>query len=872
MARRTATKERKGRPRAARDVIKPRGSSNALPLRDEYCLELLDSASEAIIVGDSENRILLVNRKAEEMFGYKRQELLGQLIQILVPQRLRDIHAEHVKRYLASPRIRPMGPELDIAGRRKDGTEFPLECGLGYVKTEDGVLVIAVMTDITGRRDAQAALRESEERFRTLSGAAFEGIVVHEGGKILDVNEAYARIFGYELSEVIGAQVLDHVAPESRDLVSRNVQSDYASPYEAVGVRKDGSTFPVEACGKTVSYRGRKVRVAATRDITERKQAEEALSAERDRAQKYLDVAEVIFVAINAKGQVTLINPKGCAVLGYEEKDVLGKNWFDLVLPAALRREVRAVFRKLMAGEIEPVEYYENPVRTRCGEERLIAWHNTVLRDDAGDIVGTLSSGEDVTERRRAEEALRATEERLHTVVAGAPIVMFAADREGVITLAEGKGLEALGLKPDQVIGQSIFDIYRDTPQVRENFHRALAGDTFMSMAEVGGVMFEAWEAPLRDQNGEITGITGVVTDITERKRAEEALREQVRQNEQVLQTTMDGFILADTNGRLLDVNPAYCDMAGYSREELLRMNIRQLEVQLGPEEIERRIEQMVEQGKDRFETKHKCKDGSIIDLDVSIVIMQPDENPLVAAFVRDITERRRAEEVLREREGELRQLTARLLDVQEDERRAVARELHDEIGQLLTGLSLTLETCVRSPRQATTDRLRETQGSVDELISRVSDLSLDLRPAMLDDLGLLPALLWHLERYASRTGVRVDFKHNGLEGRFAPEVETAAYRIIQEALTNVARHAGVSETTVRLWADQDTLLVRIEDQGTGFDPAAVLAAGHASGLAGMQERAALCGGQLTVDSEPGGGTRLALELPAGGMTPRGKR
>ncbi|GAF69597.1 unnamed protein product, partial [marine sediment metagenome] len=311
---------------------------------------------------------------------------------------------------------------------------------------------------------------ESEERFRSLSGAAFEGIVVHEGGKILDANEAYARIFGYELSEVIGAQVLDHVAPESRDLVSRNVQSDYASPYEAVGVRKDGSTFPVEVCGKTISYRGRKVRVAATRDITERKQAEEALRAERDKAQKYLDVAEVIFVAINTKGQVTLINPKGCAVLGYEEKDVLGKNWFDLVLPAALRREVRAVFRKLMAGEIEPVEYYENPVRTRCGEERLIAWHNTVLRDDAGDIVGTLSSGEDVTERRRAEEALR-------------------------------------------------------------------------------------------------------------------------------------------------------------------------------------------------------------------------------------------------EREGELRQLTARLLDVQEEERRAVARELHDEIGQLLTGLSLTLETCVRSPRQVTTDRLRETQG-----------------------------------------------------------------------------------------------------------------------------------------------------------------
>jgi signal transduction histidine kinase len=317
-------------------------------------------------------------------------------------------------------------------------------------------------------------------------------------------------------------------------------------------------------------------------------------------------------------------------------------------------------------------------------------------------------------------------------------------DREGVITLAEGRGLVsgALGIKPDEVVGRSAFDVLRGMPKISDTLRRALAGEAFISIIEVGSMAFETQFSPVRSEDGEVVGVIGVATDVTQQKRAAE----------------------------------------------------------------------------------------------------------------------------------ESRRLAQRLLGVHEEERRAIARELHDEIGQLLTGLSLTLETCVRSPQQATTDRLRETQGSVDELISRVSDLSLDLRPAMLDDLGLLPALLWHLERYASRTGVRVDFKHNGLEGRFAPEVETAAYRIIQEALTNVARHAGVSETTVRLWADQDTLLVRIEDQGTGFDPAAVLAAGHASGLAGMQERAALCGGQLTVDSESGAGTRLTLEMPAGGATEQGKR
>src|SRR5262249_8395019 len=145
-----------------------------------------------------------------------------------------------------------------------------------------------------------------------------------------------------------------------------------------------------------------------------------------------------------------------------------------------------------------------------------------------------------------------------------------------------------------------------------------------------------------------------------------------------------------------------------------------------------------------------------------------------------------------------------------------------------------------------------------DELMGRVRELSLNLRPAMLDDLGLLPALLWHFDRYTAQTGIAVAFKHSGLEGRrFASELETAAYRITQEALTNVARHARVREATVRLWAAQDSLCVQIEDQGTGFDPKAVLGTGHSSGLSGMRERASLLGGRLIIDSLLGGGTHL---------------
>jgi signal transduction histidine kinase len=212
-----------------------------------------------------------------------------------------------------------------------------------------------------------------------------------------------------------------------------------------------------------------------------------------------------------------------------------------------------------------------------------------------------------------------------------------------------------------------------------------------------------------------------------------------------------------------------------------------------------------------------------------------------------------------------LQALSHRLVEVQETERQRIARELHDEIGQALTGLKLALDMSMHLPADAVRTRLGEVQALVNELMVQVRELSLDLRPAMLDNLGLLPTMLWHFERYTSQTNVRVAFRHTGLEGRrFAPEVETAAYRIVQEALTNVARHADVSEATVRLWAKQDILGLQVEDQGIGFDPEAALATGATSGLAGMRERAILLGGRLTVESATGTGTRLTAEFPLG--------
>jgi signal transduction histidine kinase len=208
-----------------------------------------------------------------------------------------------------------------------------------------------------------------------------------------------------------------------------------------------------------------------------------------------------------------------------------------------------------------------------------------------------------------------------------------------------------------------------------------------------------------------------------------------------------------------------------------------------------------------------------------------------------------------------LRALSLRLLEAQEAERRSIAHELHDEIGQILTGLKVTLKAAA-GDATVCAGNLAQALIMVDDLLNRIRRLSLDLRPQLLDDLGLMPALDWLFKRFYNQTGLQIQFKHTLITGRLPTQLETAVFRIVQEALTNVTRHAAVQDATVRLWSSAGSVGVQVEDQGRGFDLHRVLADRNTVGLAGMRERALMLGGSLTVDSAPSGGTRVTVELP----------
>jgi PAS domain S-box-containing protein len=423
-----------------------------------------------------------------------------------------------------------------------------------------------------------------------------------------------------------------------------------------------------------------------------------------------------------------------------------------------------------------------------------------------------------------------------------------------------------------------------DGPLVAERVRLLLKGERFIhelrivtKTRETRWVRYSAhpiWD----DEQARVVRSIGAVQDITEYKLALESLQRSNRHNEQLLAASGDGIYGLDIEGRTTFANAAAARMTGWDVRDMIGKHQHSLVHHTRPDGSPYPAEASpiyasLKDGTGQWVTDEVFwrKDGTSFPVEyISTPIWE--DGKLVGAVVtfKDATARKRSEKKLQEYAEQLRTLSRRLLEVQELERRHLARELHDEIGQALTGLNLTLDASRELPEEELRTNLGEGQHLVKDLMARIRDLSLRLRPTMLDDLGLLPALLWHLERYTTQTRVHVSFEHRGLERRLhPPEVETAAYRIVQEALTNAARHAEANDVMVRIWTDPDWLCIQVEDQGIGFDPKAVDTAGKSSGLSGMRERAVLLGGRLMVHSEPGCGTRVTAELPIQGLEER---
>ncbi len=320
------------------------------------------------------------------------------------------------------------------------------------------------------------------------------------------------------------------------------------------------------------------------------------------------------------------------------------------------------MFRRLLAGEIDSVRYVENPVLTPSGEERTLAWHNTVLRDGAGRIVGTLSSGEDITERKRMEADLRSSEERnrqqtalLKNVLAHIPYFVFWKDRDSVYLGCNEMFAQSTGLAtPDQIVGKTDHDLvwkmeaelYRQCDrQVMDSGEPLLNYEEPQTRGDGRQITLLTSKVPLRDAAGCVTGILGIYADITERKSLENALRESEMRFRSVVEQAGDGFELLDAEGRFVDTNSATCLSLGYPKEELLHLSVPDVNPLIDHEKYTAILESLVGQPPKNFESVHRRKDGTTFPVEITASLIQLGGVPRCLSLVRDITERKRAEQ-----------------------------------------------------------------------------------------------------------------------------------------------------------------------------------------------------------------------------------
>ena len=397
------------------------------------------------------------------------------------------------------------------------------------------------------------------------------------------INPAVGNTLGYTDDELLSKSFIDLIHPddvestlnEVKMLSEGKISINFVNRYRC----KDGSYKWIEWSTKPVPEEEMIYFVA--QDVTARKLNEQkleeysknledivekrtlSLQKKMEENQLYLDIASVMLLVINADGTVRRINKKGCEILGYAEEQIIGKNWIDNFILKEAQKEIQSVFRKIMAGDIDPVEYYENPILTKEGRVKLIAWHNTILKDEKGNIVGTLSSGEDITKRKKADKKLKESEEKYRLLFENAQEGIWTIDENSKTSFVNPRMAEMLGYTRDKIIGKHLFDFMdeKGVALVNINLERLKQGineqHDFEFIKRNGTKIYTLVEmSPLTDDKGSYKGAVAFISDISERKRIEDELLLERNNLINILNSMADGVYIVDSNYDIEYVNP----------------------------------------------------------------------------------------------------------------------------------------------------------------------------------------------------------------------------------------------------------------------------------------------------------------------------
>ena len=831
----------------------------------------LDAAGVYVQVNDTELGWL----------GRTRDEVIGKLrfVDVLVPEQ-RSFFEEKYRQFIAEGSIRDVEYQLVSI----DGSSRSVLLSATALKDANGKFEMsrATVYDVTDRRHAEKLVEHSEEKFGRAFGSSPVALAVTaiSDGRFIEVNQATLTFLGYTKDELIGNSTLS--LGMWLDLDARQALIDELNQHGSVrgseiGFRtKDGKVVVCLYSAEKIEVDGEPCILSVLLDITERRYMEQALKANEELLRLFVKHTPAAIAMFDTEMRYLQVSDRFLTDYDLEGQDLIGKRHYD-VFPN-LPDRWKEVHRRILAGAVERND--EDPYELADGTTGWLQWESLPWRKPDGEIGGLILFTQLITERKRAEQALRSSEERF------AKIFNLSPYRMGIVRVSDGMILDVndcwlrdTGFSRDEIINRIIYE--QDTWLSEED--RSLIRRYIKEMRP-----FRSFEGTLTTKSGEqryalssaaLVEIDGELcylwasNDITERKRAEEELERSERRYRTLFETAPDAVGVFDAEDHLIMVNERGKtffgveqgqDISGYDGYDFIAPEDR--------DRVRKIIEEMKSSGKLAvFESTGLRRDNTRFDIETRATLIPAvsQQPPFMLTVTTDITKRKSVEKAVKASEEQLRALSAKMQSAREEEGTRIAREIHDELGGALTGLKWDLES-LDSRLPADTDnatiaqireRVSSMTGLIESTINSVRRISSELRPGVLDDLGLVAAIEWQAQQFERRTGLKVGWETELENVEISRDAATAVFRIFQEVLTNVLRHSHARNIHVRLFEDRGQLQLEVVDDGRGITDDEQQNT-RSLGLLGMKERALLVGGAVNIIGAPGKGTTVVVKIP----------
>ncbi len=827
---------------------------------------VFERITDAFIALDNDWRYVYVNQKAGEMHNRNAKDLIGKVIWEEFPDVINEpffVALQEAKKTKVSQRLELHYSKTD---RWFEDLIYP---------SADGMSVY--YHDITEKKKAEQKLKASEQELK-LSNERFMLVAKATNDAVWDWdmntdtiwgNESFCNIFGLDTGRKIHFdEFVSRLHADDKETVLVNFENALKNKttyiIEEFRFRNKAGNYLTFYDRAYVLYDqdGRAFRMlGAMQDVTEQKLAQHQLVLEKELSDSIINSLPGVFYLYNQEGKFYRWNRNFEDVTGYTADEISKLHPLDLFgedEKELVREKIDNVFKN---GE----DNIEANFRLKDGTTIPYYLNGMVINYEGENCL--MGVGIDISEKVKSQQELKESEEKYRTLIEQASDGIFISNQNGDYLDVNTSATMLTGYSKEELLKLNIRDILFENGITTER-------PAMLNELRKGEVVID--ERMMRQKNGNIINVEisskllpdgrfqGIIRDITIRKKTEEEIRMSEHKYRLLFnQNPMPMSMISLPQRNFIDVNDAAIEFYGYTKKEFLEMNIKDLR----PEEEIINLSDISTYKAGINNTgiwRHRKKDGTIVKVNIIThdIINEGKHAKLVLA--NDITEKILAEEKLKKSHEDLRQLATHLQDIREDERTRIAREIHDELGQQLTGLKMDISWLSKKISNGSVEinqKMTEALKLIDETVKTVRRIATQLRPSILDDLGLISAMEWQSEEFEKRFKIKTSFISDTPLVQVESEIATGLFRIFQESLTNVLRHSRATEVKATLSIREGKLLLSIADNGIGFN-AVENESKKTLGLLGMKERTLIMGGTYEINSKPGNGTTVEISVP----------